>query len=248
MSDQKSKEPKGYSRREFVTGVGGLGFGAMLGGLLGSSILLPDKVLALPASEGYILVDTKKCSGCSSCMLACSLVHHGETNLSTSRIQVVNNPFTPYPGGVEQDQCRQCPYPACVDACPTGANHVDTASGNVRTIDAAKCIGCERCIAACPFEPARAVWNAEEKHAQKCDLCADAPFWNEEGGPKGKQACVSICPMHAISFSAEIPQQSGNAGYRVNLRKSDVTWKTLGFPDGDDGDYTYQPGVKAIGG
>ncbi|MCE5191250.1 MAG: 4Fe-4S dicluster domain-containing protein [Actinomycetia bacterium] len=219
---------KGVSRREFITGLGGLGIGAVLGGGLVKGFLLPDQVFAIPASEGYILVDTKKCAGCTSCMLACSLVHEGKESLSLSRIQVTQDPFGKFPGDVEQAQCHQCPYPACVDACPTGANHVDAANGNVRTVDASKCIGCERCVNACPFTPSRALWNFEDKHAQKCDLCANAPYWKEKGGPGGKQACVTVCPVHAITFTGEIPVQS-DAGYDVNLRKNSGDWKRIGL-------------------
>jgi protein NrfC len=236
--DKKDTDAKaGVSRREFITGAGGLGVGAVLGGALIRGILLPDNVFAIPASEGYLLVDTMKCSGCSSCMLACSLVHSGETNLSLSRIQIVKDPFAAFPNGVTQEQCRQCPFPSCVDACPTGAMHVDTANGNVRTVDESKCIGCERCVNACPFSPARVQWNSEEKHAQKCDLCKNTPFWNEEGGVGGKQACIDVCPLHAIAFTNDIPLQS-DAGYQVNLRKSSPVWATFGLPDGDNGEYT----------
>lgn len=237
---------KELTRRDFMTGIGGLGIGAVIGGILGQAILLPDEVIAYPASKGYLLVDTKKCAGCSTCMLACSLVHTGKSSLSNSRIQVLNDVFTPFPHGVTQEQCRQCPYPACVAACPTKANHVDTAHGNVRTIDAEKCIGCERCIAACPFTPARAQWNSEERHSQKCDLCTDAPYWSEKGGIGGKQACIASCPVHAITFTDVIPVQSGDAGYQVNLRRGDLVWKTVSLPDGDDGEYTVLPGASGV--
>ncbi len=245
MADTDTKT-SGVSRREFVTGVGGAGAGLILGGLLVKGFFLPEQVFALPASEGYLLVDTKKCAGCTSCMLACSMVHHGETGLSLSRMQVTANPFAAYPKGVEQNQCRQCPYPACVDACPTGAMHVDTANGNVRTVQESKCIGCERCVGACPFTPSRAIWNFQEKHAEKCDLCANAPYWSETGGVGGKQACIEICPLHAITFTKDVPVQS-DAGYEVNLRNVQV-WKTIGFPDGDAGNFTFTPGAAAIGG
>jgi protein NrfC len=221
------KEPKLVSRREFVTTIGSAGVGVMLGGVVLKGFFLPDQVLAVPASEGYLLVDTKKCSGCSSCMLACSLTHHGSVSFSQSRIQISQNVFTPYPGDISVVQCRQCPFPACVEACPTGALHVDTANGNVRTVDASKCIGCEKCVDACPFTPSRAIWNTQEKHAEKCDLCADTPFWNEKGGVGGKQACATVCPMKAISFTKDVPIQNGDAGYNVNLRAKDG-WAKLG--------------------
>lgn len=227
MADIDTKKAPELSRREFVTGVGGAGAGLIFGGLFVKGLFLPDKVFAIPASEGYLLVDTKKCSGCDSCMLACSLTHHGTASLSLSRIQVIQDVFTPYPNDITVSQCRQCPYPSCVDACPTGANHVDAANGNVRTIDAAKCIGCERCINACPFTPSRSLWNAEDKHGQKCDLCADTPFWNETGGVGGKQACATVCPMKAIAFTKDVPIQNGDAGYDVNLRTKDG-WAKLG--------------------
>jgi Fe-S-cluster-containing dehydrogenase component len=247
MSKKEPQETSQISRREFVTAVGGLGAGAVFGGLIAQMFMMPDEVLAIPASGGYLLVDTKKCAGCSSCMLACSLVHTGENSLSLSRIQVTSNPFVAFPQGVTQEQCRQCPFPACVEACPTGAAHVDRDNGNVRTIDAAKCVGCERCIAACPFTPTRVQWNSDDKHSQKCDLCTDTPFWSEKGGVDGKQACVETCPMHAISFTTEVPAQTGDEGYRVNLRKDNPMWKALSMPDGDDGEYLYSPGVAAGG-
>jgi len=222
------KEPKQVTRREFVTGVGGLGAGAVVGGLFLTGFFLPDKVFAVPASQGYLLVDTKKCAGCTSCMMACSLTHHGQVNYSLSRIQITQDSFAAFPNDIALAQCRQCPFPPCVDACPTGANHVDKANGNVRTIDPAKCIGCERCINACPFTPSRVEWNAIEKYAQKCDLCANTPFWNEKGGPGGKQACATVCAMKAISFTKEIPVQS-DAGYNVDLGSTSAAWRGFGF-------------------
>lgn len=246
--DIKSTETggeRGYSRREFVVGVGGAGLGAVLGGFIVKGFLLPDKVYAIPASEGYLVVDTKKCGGCASCMLACSMVHSGESNLSLSRIQVMNNVFAPFPGGIVQQQCRQCPYPACLDACPTGALHADAENGNVRAIDPGKCIGCERCINACPFTPSRVQWDPKGRKSQKCDLCADTPYMSADGGPGGMQACVAVCPHKAISFVTDAPVQT-DKGYQVNLRNGNGSWATLGFPTMDDGSFASNAGGAPV--
>jgi protein NrfC len=175
--------------------------------------------MAFPLAEGYILVDSKKCQGCQSCMMACSLVHHGEANLSLARIQVMQNILKNWPDDIRIAQCRQCANPLCVKACPTGALYVDTTHGNIRVIDEAKCDGCRLCIDACPYRPQRIIWNPATGKAIKCDLCLDTPYWDEAGGPDGKQICVAICPQQAIRFTREVPDQRGDVGYDINLRE-----------------------------
>jgi len=92
---------------------------------------------SLSNSKGYILFDTKKCQGCMSCMLACSLVHEGEENMLLSRIQVIQNSFEKYPCDImlelteKCDLCDDTPFwhtraapeekQACVAVCPVGA-------------------------------------------------------------------------------------------------------------------------------
>jgi protein NrfC len=217
----------GFTRRDFLRLSKNVALGTLISGTLPGLIWLDDAVVAIPASGGYLLVDTKKCQGCMTCMLACSLVHEGQENLSLARIQVIENPFERFPDDISIEQCRQCVEPACLAACPTGALHVDGENGNVRRVDAAECIGCMRCVRACAYPPSRAIWNFKEGHSQKCDLCVDTPHWNEKGGPDGKQACVELCPVGAISFTSEIPAQEGDVGYNVNLRESG--WSKLGY-------------------
>lgn len=179
-------------------------------------------------SKGYLVVDEKKCSGCISCMLTCSMVHEGEAAPSHSRIQVVQSGFKPYPNDIALNICRQCVNPLCVKACPTGALHADAANGNARVIDESICDGCRDCISACPYVPSRVVWNDKKGVALKCDLCLDTPYWDQTGGPDGKQACVEICPMRAIMLVRKAPGQKGDSGYNVNLRNEH--WQWLGFP------------------
>lgn len=187
-----------------------------------------DKQKKIPLSEGYLVVDPKKCAGCIACMLVCSLVHEGVNNPSLSRIQIVQSAFKFFPEDITIGICRQCANPLCMKACPTGALKVDAENGNVRILDESLCDGCRSCIEACPYSPSRVIWNPEKNVAMKCDLCAGATYRVEEGGPHGKQACVEVCPMRAIQVVHKVPNQRGDAGYHVNLRNEHWGW--LGFP------------------
>ncbi len=228
-SDEKAKGA--VSRRHFLAMLGGVGIGALLAGSGTAAWFMGNGVYAVETSGGYLLVDTKKCAGCETCMMACSLAHHGHVNRSLSRIQIKKNPLGCFPNEIGQMQCRQCADPGCVKACPTGAMHVDPDTG-VRMVDERMCIGCESCVAGCPFTPSRVQWNFEERHAQKCDLCTNTPYMTEEGGPGGCQACVSVCPVSAIKFTTELPEQD-DSGYEVNLRNEH--WAIIGFPVDDEG-------------
>ncbi|MCL2654450.1 MAG: 4Fe-4S dicluster domain-containing protein [Coriobacteriia bacterium] len=231
---------QGMTRRRFLFSTGVVGAGALLIGQGVLAFALPNNVVAYPTSKGALLVDTKKCANCTSCMIACSSVHYGKASYELSRIQIMFNPFAPYPQGARQAQCHQCKDPKCVAACPTGANHVDTANGNVRTVDARKCIGCQKCIEACPFETARVQWDPTTKTSQKCDLCVTSKYWSEKGGPDGKHACEEVCPMRAIKYTTELPKVDGLEGYEVNLRSVDVDpkWAAYGLPTGDGGEWS----------
>lgn len=188
----------------------------------------------IPSSHGYLLVDVEKCQGCTSCMLACTLVHEGVQNPSLARIQIIQNPFESFPDDLTIAQCRQCVEPACVEACPENAIMAPASFGHVRVVDKARCIGCGECQTACPFTPGRPVVSPDklfndEIKADKCDLCSQAPYhWDKAGGgPTGKMACVEVCPVGAITFTDKIPVQEGNQGYMVNLR--DINWLRLGY-------------------
>lgn len=182
------------------------------------------ETVSIPEARGYIFFDPKKCTGCKSCMLACSLVHEGKHNLSLSRIQILDDPFGQYPTDIIITVCRQCKHPLCVEACPVDALYADEEYMNTRRIDEQKCIGCKLCIDACPFVPSMIIWNPEKQKAAKCDLCKDTPYW----GGKGKLVCVEVCPTRALKFSSEPPRVYGYKGYIVNLRGEG--WKQLDLP------------------
>lgn len=223
-------------RREFLAGSGA----AIAAGALAASatetaaaVLTPpepqDAKPSYAASTGYIVYDSRLCLGCQSCMFACSMTHEGFANPSLSRIQIIRDApsFTKYPYDIVMSVCRQCVSPLCVQNCPTGACHVDEANGNVRRIDQSKCIGCKRCINSCPQRPHRTIWNSAKKKSTKCDLCADAPYWSQKGGPDGKQACIETCAAKALKLVREAPPQADVAGYDVNLAPPPKTFPKM---------------------
>ncbi len=111
MGNQGKKKQKNgggrISRRKFLKVTGKAALGAGIGGFIPRLIWLDDAIAAIPASKRYLLVDTKKCQGCLSCMLACSLVHEGTENLSLARIQILQNSFEKFPDDLSMAQCRQ---------------------------------------------------------------------------------------------------------------------------------------------
>lgn len=224
-SMKAESKTKKVLRRDFLTGSGAaIAAGALTVtagdaaiGMAASSA--QEAKASYAASRGYIVYDSRLCLGCQSCMFACSMTHEGNANPSLSRIQIIRDApsFTKYPYDIVMSVCRQCVSPLCVQSCPTGACHVDAANGNVRQIDQAKCIGCKRCINSCPQRPHRTIWNSAKKKSTKCDLCANAPYWSQKGGPEGKQACVETCAVKALKLVSEAPSQLDVSGYDVNL-------------------------------
>ena len=133
------------------------------------------------------------------------------------------------------ERCRRSVDAPCVEACPADALTVEARYENVRRVEQEKCIGCGSCVKACPYAPSRTVLAPHEEYggeltSRKCDLCANAPYhWDEAGGgPGGKQACVTVCPVGAIAYTDKIPKQEGDRGYYVDLR--DRNWGRLGYP------------------
>jgi len=226
VDDNQNRLPGELSRRQFIRGVGGLGLAAAVG----ADLLLPSNVLAIPNSEGFLLVDLKKCQGCGTCMMACALAHTGEASYSLSRIQVQQDSFADWPDDVFMAACRQCQDAPCVEVCPVRpvrANKPDPAQGNVRMIDPKLCIGCKLCLTRCPYVPSRIQWNHDIQRSQKCDLCANTPYLGERGGPGGTQTCVKVCPVNAIAFTKAMPDQAMEESYFVNLRG--LAWAKLGM-------------------
>ncbi|WP_315897629.1 4Fe-4S dicluster domain-containing protein [Xiamenia xianingshaonis] len=145
-----------------------------------------------------------------------------ENNLSegvwwnTARTEGGEYRYTPggeYPNDLKMTfftfACQHCDNPACVGACPTGASQ--KREDGIVIVDASICIGCDSCIAACPYEGVRThlenpSWCfdfnmgdcAAPTHlantVEKCTLCSHRIDRGE------LPACVEICQSQARYF------------------------------------------------
>ncbi len=169
-------------------------------------MLLADGRLVIPNAEGFLVVDMKKCQGCSTCMMACSLAHSGAASYTLARIQIQQDSWANWPDDIFMATCRQCEDAPCVEVCPVEpvkANKPNPEFGNVRMVDQELCIGCQSCLGRLPVHAGAAPVGPPAGKSQKCDLCADTPFLGEKGGPGGVQTCVRVCPVHAIAFTTD---------------------------------------------
>lgn len=88
----------------------------------------------------------KRCLGCFTCMLTCSIVNRKNHSISDSAIRVKT--FGGLSGEFVANVCYACTGDrACMEACPSGA--LSKRPGGGVYVDKEKCIGCRKCAKAC---------------------------------------------------------------------------------------------------
>lgn len=129
-----------------------------------------------------MLIDYDSCSGCQSCVLACSMTKTGVFSPSRSRVTIKKweNQCLSIPV-----LCVHCDSPPCASVCPTSAISKNPEIGIVE-INQDLCTGCRACAAACIFTP-ETVHFVDDK-AILCDLC------------NGNPQCSQICQQKAIAY------------------------------------------------
>ena len=144
------------------------------------------KQKVLPKPNGYLVHDADVCTGCGICEITCSMAHDGVFSRELARLKLHRNYYRGHwdgSGAYDMDFCRQCPWPACLYACPVGAITIDEKTG-ARVTDQELCIGCRRCEEACPYD--MIVYIPDRNVCDKCDLCGGDP------------ECVKACPASGV--------------------------------------------------
>ncbi|MBI5304750.1 MAG: 4Fe-4S dicluster domain-containing protein [Chloroflexi bacterium] len=102
------------------------------------------------ARRWAMVLDLRKCVGCSSCTIACivenklppGVVYRPVLEEEIGTYPNVTRRFVPRP-------CMQCDNPPCVNVCPVNATF-KRADGIIE-VNYDQCIGCRYCVTACPY-------------------------------------------------------------------------------------------------
>ena len=215
----ETKTPQ-VSRRDVLTGAGGAAIGA-------AAMATPMKSAeaAAKAPRWAMVMDLRGCIGCRACTVSCK----AENGVSLGRFRTVVQEKTwgTFPETKKRFlpiMCNHCEgnekdkVPPCVKACPEypGERRKWTSPSGKKLryrhgatykrpdglilIDKELCIGCGKCIDACPygvrsFDPfVKAGKDPSKQAADKCDMCAH----RIDNGVE--PACVNTCQGRARIF------------------------------------------------
>ena len=147
-----------------------------------------------------------RCIGCRACQAACK-IWNGKGVEPTSFTPDFTNPPTLTPESYTvikfietfdgevgwvmlKEQCMHCSEAPCAKACPVGA--IERTKEGAVVIREDKCVGCQYCIEACPFNVPK--YDPKKGKVYKCTMCIDRI-------QNGKlPACVEVCPTQALVF------------------------------------------------
>jgi len=216
----ETQTPK-ISRRKVLTGAGG----AAVGVAALASPVTQAKAATTSAPRWAMVMDLRGCIGCRACTVACKA--ENDVSLGRFRTVIQEKTWGTFPNTKKAFlpiMCNHCEgnekdgVPPCVKACPEWpgerATYIAPDGKKIRyrkgatykrpdgmiLIDVEKCIGCGKCIDACPygvrsFNPfVKAGAKPEEQAADKCDFCKE----RVDNGIE--PACVNTCQGDARIF------------------------------------------------
>lgn len=195
MSDNSG--PK-MNRRELIKSIGA---GSAL---VTVAVAAPRVAQAAKQEVRYAMViDVRRCSGCQACSIACK--SEFDVPIGGVRSWVEHHEAGIYPNSERRmlpRLCNHCSKPPCVDVCPEGVNATyKRKEDGIVVVDESKCIGCAKCVEACPYD-ARFMnpFKGDPKLtkgngvADKCDFCLHRI--SQGVAP----SCVNTCPGKARIF------------------------------------------------
>jgi molybdopterin-containing oxidoreductase family iron-sulfur binding subunit len=107
--------------------------------------------------EWAMIIDLRKCVGCHACTVGCmaenvlppGIIYRPVFDEVNGTYPKLKRRFIPRP-------CQQCDNPPCVSVCPVKGKATwkskEGISSGIVMIDYNECIGCGRCVEACPYK------------------------------------------------------------------------------------------------
>lgn len=171
-----------------------------------------------------MVIDTRHCIGCKTCILACSQANNIAEGFWRKMKEFGEPKLPDRERSFLTRSCMHCNSPSCLSVCPTTATF--HREDGIVAIDPDKCVGCGACILACPydarvlytgdhdFETGDVLENAEDITARKnregtCSKCNFCLPRIETGIRKGLKPgvdleasplCVATCSAGALHF------------------------------------------------
>jgi molybdopterin-containing oxidoreductase family iron-sulfur binding subunit len=117
------------------------------------------RAMGKPDTKWAMLIDLRRCTSCKACTAGCvaeqssppGIIYRPVYEEEMGTFPNVKRRFTPR-------LCNQCDNPPCVEACPNKGEGKATwkstkgLSAGIVMINYEQCIGCGRCVIACPYK------------------------------------------------------------------------------------------------
>lgn len=194
-------------------------------------------------TEKAVYFDSSKCTACKGCQVACKTWNNLPSPLGTNeakwsgthqnpvdlngdtRLTITFNELEgdskikPVKWAFGRRACQHCTDAPCASVCPGGALVRNEETGFVEVYQD-KCVGCQYCHSACPFDVPRYESNGllDKTVIDKCTGCADRVAHGMA------PACVSAFQPNALQF--------GDRDEMIAKGKEKVAWlHESGYPD-----------------